>query len=1026
MEKGGVYMFGHLQVYSAYSFQSSTILIKDLVQDALFKHIDALALTDKNNMFAALEFSEVCLKNGIKPIFGLDASVMIEDAIYSFILLAIDDHGYFDLVKMTSDINMNQDKCIDLETLVKYKDHLFIISGNSQGIIERHVAKEMEEEAVKYLKLFKEMFGNHYYVMIQDHGLKYQQAQNERIISLANYVQVPLLCSNEVSYLKKSDALAVDLMQASFQGVTLDKKYEPITFEKYLKTEAEMSCLFSQEILHNTEEVLMTCKATIPLNQKHLPAYPVPHQGKASEYLMGLCRMGLKKRFKNQGIPRAYIERLQYELNVIHQMGFDDYFLIVWDYVRFAKVQKIQVGPGRGSAAGSLVAYVLGITNIDPLQYDLLFERFLNPERVSMPDIDIDFQDDRRDEVVEYVIKKYGQDHVAQIVTFNTYGPRVALKDMGKVMGVPLPRLEIIAKMIPTGPKNKKTITEMYQTSAQFQAMINQDPMLKKIVGATSVIEHLPRNISTHAAGVILSKQPLRDVVPLVMGPTATLMSQYSKDYIEKVGLLKMDFLGLKNLTMIDYICQDIEKNSGEKLLLNQIPLNDTKTYELVSRAETFGVFQLESQGMRNLLRKMKPNCFDDIVAAIALFRPGPMENIPAYLKRRHGQEQITYPLPELEPILRSTYGVMIYQEQLMQVAQKIAGFSLGKADILRKATSKKEIKLMQSMRQDFIQGCIQNGYQEKKAIEIYELIEKFANYGFNKSHSVAYGYVAYQLAYLKANYPLYFFASILSNELSSETTKLHCIQECKAYHVDILPPSVNYSYARFMVENGHIRYSLLAIKNVGYAGYKAIIDEREKNGLFEDVFDFMIRMDDSKLSKKMIESLIDAGAFDEFGMSRNTIKKNIDTIIDYGNLKNTLGIDEKPVLSIYPDDPNETLIKEKEVLGIYLSMHPIELVKKKVYARFVNVSSLYEYAGQVVNIVIQIQRVKNITDRKGNEMCFIEGFDETGSVDGVVFASRYKSIGMMLKKGNMCLVNGKVDLKDKLSFLVDKVRVIE
>ncbi len=358
----------------------------------------------------------------------------------------------------------------------------------------------------------------------------------------------------------------------------------------------------------------------------------------------------------------------------------------------FAKVNKIQVGAGRGSAAGSLVAYVLGITNVDPIKYDLLFERFLNPERVSMPDIDIDFQDDRRDEVVHYVVEKYGQDHVAQIVTFNTYGPRVAIKDMGKVMGIPLARLEIIAKMIPTGPKNKKTITTMYKTSAQFQSMINQDPLLKKIIGATSVIEHLPRNISTHAAGVILSKQPLREVIPLVLGPTATLMSQYSKDYIEEVGLLKMDFLGLKNLTMIDYICKDIKRDINETVFLNQLPLNDQKTYELIARADTFGVFQLESQGMRNLLRKMKPYCFDDIVAAIALFRPGPMENIPLYLKRRGLQEKVVYPLPELEPILKSTYGVMIYQEQIMQVAQKMAGFSLGKADILRKAVSKKKL----------------------------------------------------------------------------------------------------------------------------------------------------------------------------------------------------------------------------------------------------------------------------------------------------------------------------------------------
>ena len=1018
-------MFGHLQVYSGYSFQQSTILIKDLVLAAKEKHLDALALTDKNNMFGAMEFSEACLQNGIKPILGMEASVLIDGQIYPFILLAIDDQGYFDLVHICCEVNLSSDRAIALDQLALYHEHLYVISGLEDGIVERHVAKEMEDEAIKYMRLFQKLFHDHYYIMLQNHHLKMQEKGNERMMSLARYVKVKVICSNEVRYLKKQDALAVDLLQASTQGITLDAQYQPLTQEKYLKDEKEMERLFPPEIIEETRHVCTTCKATIPLNEKYLPTYPVPHQGKAVDYLRSLCHVGLKKRFQNQEIPVTYQKRLLYELKIIHEMGFDDYFLIVWDYVRWAKVQKIQVGPGRGSAAGSLVAYVLGITNIDPLRYDLLFERFLNPERVSMPDIDIDFQDDRRDEVIRYVIDKYGKDHAAQIVTFNTYGPRVAMKEMGKVMGVPLPRLELIAKMIPTSPKNKKTITQMYQSSAQFQSLINQDQRLKKIVGATSIIEHLPRNISTHAAGVILSKRILHEVVPLVVGPTSTLMCQYSKDYIETAGFLKMDFLALKNLTMLDYICKDIEQNQKIKIVLNEMPLDDQNTYRLISKADTFGVFQLESYGMRHLLRQMKPYCFDDIVAAIALFRPGPMENIPTYLKRRSHQEKVVYPLKELEPILKSTYGIMVYQEQMMQVAQKMAGFSLAKADILRKATSKKETELMHSMKEEFIAGCLKNGFSQEKAEEVFGLIEKFADYGFNKSHSVAYAYVAYQLAYLKANYPLYFFASILSNELSSENTKVHCIQECKAYHVRILPPSVNHSQARFMVEEGHIRYSLLAIKNVGYAGYKAIIEERQK-GLFKDIYDFMMRMENSHLSKKMLESLVDAGALDEFGLSRQTILKNLDAIRDYGHLKENLGIEEKPVLTIYQDQLEEKLNREKAVLGVYLSMHPLELKKQKIKVSYVNVSSLDEYVHRTVNVVVQLQRVKNITDRKGQEMCFIEAMDETGSLDGVVFASRYKDIGMMLKKGNICLIQGKVDMKDKLSFIVDKARVIE
>lgn len=1017
-------MFGHLQVYSSYSFQESTILIPDLVRDAASKHIDALALTDKDNMYGMMEFHHACNKYHIRPIYGLEASILIDEDIYPFTLLAIDDMGYFDLIKITTDINLSPQKALPLETLATYQKHLYIISASQEGIVQRLVMKEMEDEAVKYLQKFKSLFLDHYYVMIQNHHLKHQQVLNDRLISLARYTQVKVLCSNEVSYLKPSEALALDLMKASSTNTQLDDKHEPLTTEKYLKTEKEMVDLFPIEIIEETRQVMMSCKATIPLNTWHLPSYPVPHNGKASEYLYSLCQMGMKKRFQGETIPHTYIERLKYELSIIHQMGFDDYFLIVWDYVRYAKVNKIQVGPGRGSAAGSLVAYVLGITNVDPLQYGLLFERFLNPERVSMPDIDIDFQDDRRDEVVEYVVNKYGADHVARIITFNTYGPRVAIKDIGKVMNIPLARLELIAKMVPTNPKNKKTITQMYQTSAQFQSLVNQDAMLRKLMPAMSIIEHLPRNISTNAAGVILSKEPLRNVIPLALGPTSTLMSQYSKDYIEEVGLLKMDFLGLKNLTMIDHICHDIEKETGQKININQIPLDNKKTYELISKANTFGIFQLESQGMRDLLRKMKPYCFDDIVAAIALYRPGPMENIPTYLKRRHGDEKIQYPLNELEPILKDTYGIMIYQEQLMQVAQKIAGFSLGKADILRKATAKKQLELMQSMKTEFIAGCIQNGYNQDKASEIFDLIKKFADYGFNKSHSVAYSYVAYPMAYLKANYPLYFYASILSNELSSDTTKLHCIQECRAVGIELLPPSINHSTRRFEVENGHIRYSLMAIKNVGYAGYQTIVEERKK-GPFKDIFDFVTRMDESKLSKKMIESLIDAGAFDEFEISRKTIKMNLDMIRDYGSFRHSLNIDEPPILTIYHDSPQEKLEKEKEVLGLYLSMHPIELMKQKLTVPYVNVSSLYDYANKIVNVVVQLQRVKNITDRKGNEMCFIEGFDESGSVDGVVFASRFKSVGMHLKKGNICLIQGKVSIKDKLSLIVEKVRVI-
>ena len=876
-------MFGHLQIKSAYSFQESTILIQSLIDNAKSKHIQALALTDDNNMYGAYEFYEACTKASIKPILGVNASIMFNDDLIHLLLYARDDVGYKDLVRIVSDINLNENKAITLKALSNYRDHLYIVSHEYEDrLIEQEATSkedllthaQTERPVMSFMKTMKSFFGASYRIMIVEDGIKGHSLRNQTLIKYAQFLDIPCIWGNDVRYLHSHDAFTLDLLQASKKGEVLNKDHEPLTTDRYLKSEKEIREIFGRypDIIKNTEEMLDNCYGSIQKAENGLPHYKTP-TGDSGAYLRHLCIKGLKQRFKNQPITDDYKDRLLYELKTIHTMGYDDYFLIVFDYVQYAKKHGILVGPGRGSAAGSLVAYCLGITNIDPLKYDLLFERFLNPERVSMPDIDVDFQDDRRDEVIQYVCDKYGHDHVAQIVAFSTYGPRVAIKDIGKVMGIPLPRLEMIAKMVPTAPKHRKSITEVYSTSASFQDMIQKDPVLSRLIAPMSLVEYLPRNITMHAAGVVLSYEPLRDVVPLVIGPSDMIMSQYSKDYIEKTGLLKMDFLGLKNLTMIDYIMKDIERKLGKTFSINTIPLNDARTYHLISRGDTTGVFQLESSGMRSLLKKMKPECFDDIVAAIALYRPGPMENIPLYLEGRKNKNNITYLLKELEPILKSTYGIMIYQEQIMQIAQVIAGFSLGRADILRKAVSSKDESMMAGMKEEFIQGAIKKGFKEDVATRLYQMIEKFANYGFNKSHSVAYGYVAYQLAYLKANYPLYFFASILSNESGSASSKMRTIEESKRYGVKILPPSINYSYSRFMVEEGGIRYSLVSIKNVGSAGYKMILKEREK-GLFKDMYDFLARI--PSLSSKMLESLIDAGAFDEFNKNRGYLRKNI------------------------------------------------------------------------------------------------------------------------------------------------------
>lgn len=633
-------MLGHLQVYSAYSFQNSTILIEDLCKKASDLHYEALALTDKDNMFGVMEFTRSCQKYGIKPIYGLEASVEIDHEIYPLLLLAKDTIGYFNLVKITSIISLSDNKAITLENLSLYQEHLFVLSACKEGIIERLLLKELESEVLKYLRLFKNSF-KFFYVCLQNHGLAMQKKINERLSALALLENIPVCVSNEVRYLESKDAYTLELLQAFTKGVTLDINHELITDQLYLKSSYEMESSFDKKYIENTNYIVTMCNVTIPTHQMHLPKYPIPKNGNTSEYLCQLCIVGLKKRFKGENVDPKYLKRLKKELDVITKMGFDDYFLIVFDYVRYAKVNKILVGPGRGSAAGSLVAYVLGITNVDPLKYDLLFERFLNEERISLPDIDIDFQDDRRDEIVEYVTNKYGQEHVAQIVTFSTYGPKVAIKDLGKVLGVPLPKLELLAKNIPTSYKNRKSAKEVFETSYNFQSMVNKDPALRKIMPAVFMVEKLPRNISTHAAGVVLSSEPLDQIVPLVRGPNEGIITQYSKDYIEEVGLLKMDFLGLKNLTIIDYIIKDIEKNYQIKININEIDLHNKKTYQMISRGDTFGIFQLESPGMKNLLIKMQCDCLDDVIAAIALFRPGAMANIPSYIARKKDKKQL-------------------------------------------------------------------------------------------------------------------------------------------------------------------------------------------------------------------------------------------------------------------------------------------------------------------------------------------------------------------------------------------------
>ncbi len=1015
-------MFGHLQVYSGYSFQESTLLVSDIVAKAKALNQPCVALTDTNNLYGAIEFYTLCQKNHLKPIIGMEASVMMEEEIYPFILLAMNTNGYFSLCKISSCIQIHG--YIQLEELITYKENIIILTPGDNGIIERNIEKSLFDLAINYLTLLKNKFGDHFYVNIHSHHIAIQDRVNQKMIELTKKLNIQMVCSNEVRYMNQKDYLALEFLQASKKSETFHRQHQFLTDQKYFKSEEEMKQLFDDDILKQTSSLIDQLNVVIPMHQLHMPVYPTPSAGNSHEYLKELCMTGLKKRFKGKTPTTKYITRLQDELRVIDKMGYSDYFLIVWDYVRYAKINGILVGPGRGSAAGSLVAYVLGITNCDPIQYDLLFERFLNEDRISMPDIDIDFQDNRREEVVNYIVEKYGKEHVAGIVTFSSYGPRVALKDVGKVLNIPLPRLERLCSMVPTSPKNRKSVLEMYQSSARFQTTIDRDNDYRYMIESVFLVERLPKNTSQHAAGIVLSQQKIDSVVPVCLGPNNMYISQYSKDYIEDVGLIKMDLLGLKNLSVIDDILKMIQRNKNIEVSLNDILLNDTKVYQMIANGDTFGVFQLESEGMKDLLRKMRVSCFEDIVAANALFRPGPMNNIPIFLARKHGKEPIEYLHPDLEPILSSTYGIMIYQEQIMQIAKKIAGFSLAKADILRKAISKKETKLMDSLKDDFIQGALSNGYSLSIIQDIYESIMKFASYGFNKSHSVAYAYVAYQMAYLKAHYPLEFFASLLTGESNSTSSKLQVMQEGRKYGVSILPPSINQSTNKFEVEGHQIRYSLTAIKNIGEAIYQEIESVRSVRK-FDSIFDFFVRIYHRNVSVLAIESLIDAGAFDEFKYPRKSMKDNISKLQEYAHCYQNNPTDQ-PILRGNEYFHLEKLEKEKEVLGIYLSKHPITLYKEKYGANTISIFEFPRYVSKKIKSILVISRVKTIFDRNGKQMCFIHFYDESGSVEAVVFSQKFECFQDILKTGNTVYVEGKVEYKDSLSLHVEHMKELK
>ncbi|KUP06662.1 DNA polymerase III DnaE [Bacillus coahuilensis m2-6] len=1028
--------FVHLQVWSAYSLLESTISIEKLVQKAKSDGYTHLALTDKNVMYGVIPFYQECRKVGIQPIIGVTADILHDDdTIHPLVLLAETERGYRNLMKISSVIQTKPEGAIPFKWLKGYKEGLIAITPGEDGKIEDELTNGAVEAAKKTIYSYLSIFSSHnFYLSIQWQTTHIQSELKQ----LGKETSTPILCSHPVRYLTKEEAFAQECLLAIRDGKKLSEDDRTIlpSNEYDFKSPSEMVELFSTEwgCLQNTVSVAKRCHIEIPLQQSLLPKYPLKEGTSPIDALSSLCKKGLKERVPYH--HHTYVERLQYELSIIENMQFEDYFLIVWDFMKYAREHDIVTGPGRGSAAGSLVAYVLHITDVDPIEHHLLFERFLNPERVSMPDIDIDFPDHRRDEVIQYVKDKYGELHVAQIVTFGTYGVKAALRDVARSFGFNTKEMERLSRMVPTTPGT--TLVKAYRESKQLQEFIKESDLHQKLYKTAVLLEGLPRHTSTHAAGVVISERPLVDIVPIQTGSNGIYLTQYSMTVLEEIGLLKMDFLGLRNLTILEQLVKTINRYSKEEFKLDQIDQNDSKTFELLSKGDTSGIFQLESEGMRKVLLSLKPSGFEDIVAVNALYRPGPMENIPDYVERKHGRKPIPSIHPDIDSILNVTKGVIVYQEQIMQIASVMAGFSLGEADLLRRAVSKKKADVLQKEREHFVQGATAKGYPVKLANEVYDLIVKFANYGFNRSHAVAYSMISYQLAYIKAHYPCYFLAALLTSVIGNEDKVAAYIHEARKKNIDLFSPSINRSYYAFYANQKGITYSLGAIRGVGMKAYQEILRARKEKP-FEDLMDFCLRVDSKVVNRKTIESLIYAGALDEFKKDRAVLLASLDAALDHSDLLKPKGsdfalFDEEDMLLLRPKyveiEPMPTDIKlqyEREVLGIYLSDHPLrqfEGLQRRIGALPLSDTPIGK---KEHDHIVYLSEVKPIRTKKGDVMAFVKLTDQTGEVDGVVFPEQYRKSAGLLKNGAILLIKGYMEIRnDQKQLVIQSIHTME
>ncbi|HXV67687.1 MAG TPA: DNA polymerase III subunit alpha [Nitrospira sp.] len=1051
--------FVHLHLHTQYSLLDGANQIEPLVRQIKAYGQPAVAITDHGNMFGAIEFYRKTQEAGVKPIIGCEAYMALGSRLakkdsglshndyYHLILLARNLTGYQNLIKLVSKAYLEgfyYKPRMDKEILKEHHEGLIALSGCLSGEIPYLIGQKDMQGALAVAGEFQEIFGkNHFYLEVQANGLEHQRVANAGLIEIHKKLDIPLVGTNDCHYLKKDDARPHEMMLCLQTGKTLGDptrmKFD--TDQLYVKSTEEITAAFIEfpGAVVNTCRIADSCDLALALNKTHLPQYKAPNGYTRETYLEHLALEGLQARLRERPgkVPAALYElRLREELMVICSMGFAGYFLIVWDIIRFARSRGIPVGPGRGSAAGSLVAYALRITDLDPLVYSLLFERFLNPERVSLPDIDMDFCMERRGEVINYVVDKYGSDHVAQIITFGTLGAKAAIRDVGRVLELPYAEVDKVAKLVPN--QLNITLQQALDTEPRLRELVETNDKVKELMGIAQSLEGLARHASTHAAGVVISEGPLTDHVPLYKGANDEIVTQYSMGDVEKIGLVKFDFLGLKTLTMIRRAEALINETypDAPPLAVERLPFDDPASFALLASGKTTGLFQLESSGMRDLLTGLKPDCFEDIIAIIALYRPGPMDLIQDFIKRKQGKVPIGYEMPELEPILKDTYGVIVYQEQVMAIANKVAGFSLGQADILRRAMGKKKPEEMEKLRVKFLDGARQKHIPDKKAEKLFELIQKFAGYGFNKSHAAAYAVICYHTAYLKAHYPTEFMAALMTTDMGNTDKIMGYFTECRDLGIKVLGPDINQSQKNFAVVDGAIRFGLAAIKNVGEGAVESIVAIRHADGPFASFFDFCRRVDLHKVNKRMLEGLIKAGAFDSTGARRAQLIAMLDQAIEDGlaaqreraqgqtsifgdelNGQEGLAHAARPALPNLPEwDQAQRLKYERELTGFYISAHPLASYEAAINAlATATTASLADLSdGKEVKLCGIIATVKPMLTKKGDRMAYLTLEDLQGTVEVIAFPDLFKAASDLIAPERIVRLTGTIDRGDK------------